>query len=240
MNHFTRSLFQTTTTTTSQNVRAIFAGRSTVLRNTTLTVHRPSIIRPFIPSARQFNQAATTRTSEAGSSSSKDLGRPRRDDEITARYIRLVDENGKIVHERTRLDNVLRQMDREKYYLIEVNPSSNPPVCRLFDRKKLYKHEKEKKKSKQANKVVMKEIMFGWTVSAHDLEHKLARAKAFLDKGNRVTIEIVRKKDQQLLTRDEKQEVIDRVASQLQEYKMMKPPAFVGGSCVMQYENKNK
>ncbi|KAI8145569.1 translation initiation factor IF-3, C-terminal domain-containing protein [Fennellomyces sp. T-0311] len=172
------------------------------------------------------------------SASPKPMGRPRRDEEITARYITFVDEKGDVVEQRARLSDILQKMDRTLYFLMEVQPGK-VPVCRLFDKKAMFEKQKQKKKSKQGNpEAVVKEIVFGWNVSEHDMEHKLGRAKQFLEKGNKVKIEIVTKKGQQRLDKDEKAEVIDRVAAHLGEYKISKKPSMAGGNCIMQYERK--
>jgi translation initiation factor IF-3 len=72
--------------------------------------------------------------------------------------------------------------------LIEVNPKSFPPVCKILDYGK-FKYE-EKKKLVQAKKnqkqSEVKEISFHPNTDNNDLNHKLNLAKDFLKDGNNV------------------------------------------------------
>ncbi|KAG2222591.1 hypothetical protein INT45_008710 [Circinella minor] len=171
--------------------------------------------------------------------SNKGMSRPRRDEEITSRFITFIDDKGQVLEQRARLDDVLHSFDRSQYFLMEVQPGKTP-VCRLFDKKAMFEKQKQKKKTKQTNpEAVVKEIVFGWNVSEHDMEHKLGRAKQFLEKGNKVKIEITTKKGQQRLDKQEKIQVIERVAEHLNDYKSTKKADFIqGGNCVLQYEKK--
>ncbi|KAI7855604.1 translation initiation factor IF-3, C-terminal domain-containing protein [Circinella umbellata] len=180
----------------------------------------------------------TTHVSQAPTSN-KGMSRPRRDEEITSRFITFIDDKGQVLEQRARLDDVLHSFDRSQYFLMEVQPGKTP-VCRLFDKKAMFEKQKQKKKTKQTNpEAVVKEIVFGWNVSEHDMEHKLGRAKQFLEKGNKVKIEITTKKGQQRLDKQEKAQVVERVAEHLSDYKNTKKAAFVqGGNCVLQYEKK--
>jgi translation initiation factor IF-3 len=166
-------------------------------------------------------------------------GRSRRDEEISSRFITFVDEQGQ-VHNRCRINDILMDFDRSKYFLVEVDPSAKPnPVCRLFDKKALFEKEKQNKKKKQtAPESILKEIVFGWNVSAHDMEHKLNKAIQFLDKGNKVKLDIVYKRGQKRVDKETQQEVIQTVSSLMEEYKLTKQPAFNGHNCSMQYERK--
>lgn len=72
--------------------------------------------------------------------------------------------------------------------LIEINPKSAPPVCKIVDYGK-YKYEEKKKQSaaKKTQKVVeLKEISFRPVTDENDLNHKLDAAKEFLGEGNKV------------------------------------------------------
>jgi translation initiation factor IF-3 len=74
--------------------------------------------------------------------------------------------------------------------LIEVAPTANPPVCRIADFGK-FKYEltkKEKESKHSATKV--KEIKFRVKIGAHDYETKLRHAEEFLDKGNKLKIQL--------------------------------------------------
>ncbi|KAI8638376.1 hypothetical protein BD408DRAFT_485555 [Parasitella parasitica] len=165
-------------------------------------------------------------------------GRSRRDEEISARFITFVNEQGQ-VQDRCRVKDVLLEFDRSRYFLIEVDPTASPPVCRLFDKKYLFEKEKSNKKKKQtAPESVLKEIVFGWNVSEHDMEHKLNKAAQFLDKGNKVKIDIVYKRGQKRVDKETQEQVVSTVTRWMDQYKIAKKPAFAGHNCSMQFERK--
>lgn len=179
--------------------------------------------------------SASASTSSAVANKS---GRARRDEEITSRWITFVDDSGQ-VHQRQRLDSVLQEFDRSLYFLVEVDPMSRPPVCRLFEKKQLFDKQKASKKKKTTTSdQVTKEIVFGWNVSPHDMGHKLGKAMQFLDKGNKVKVDIVYKRGQIRVDKDTQQSVIQQVKALLESYKVAKAPTISGSNCTMTFEQK--
>jgi translation initiation factor IF-3 len=191
-------------------------------------------VMPLQPLQQQQQQPAQQQQQQKTPS-----GRSRRDEEISARFITFVDEEGQ-VHNRCRLNDILNEFDRSRYFLVEVDPTAKPnPVCRLLDKKNMFDKEKQSKKKKQtAPESILKEIVFGWNVSAHDMEHKLNKAVQFLDKGNKVKIDIVYKRGQKRVDKETQSEVVTTVSNLLDQYKLTKKPAFAGSNCSMQYEKK--
>ena len=74
--------------------------------------------------------------------------------------------------------------------LVEVAPNANPPVCRIVDfgkfRYALAKQEKEKKSSGSK----LKEVKFRVNIDPHDYLTKVRHAEEFLDKGNKVRVQL--------------------------------------------------
>ncbi|GAA5815288.1 hypothetical protein MFLAVUS_008794 [Mucor flavus] len=208
--------------------QALPGGGASLQRQRQSTAFRPP--QPLAPLQQQHSKPIQSKTSS---------GRSRRDEEISSRFITFVDEQGE-VHSRCRVQDVLNQFDRSRYFLVEVDPSAKPnPVCRLFDKKALFEKEKQSKKKKQTSpESVLKEIVFGWNVSSHDMEHKLNKAIQFLDKGNKVKLDIVYKRGQKRVDKETQQEVIATVAGLMEDYKLAKQPAFNGQNCSMQFERK--
>lgn len=89
-----------------------------------------------------------------------------------------------------KLPDALRAAQSAGLDLVEVAPNANPPVCRIVDFGKFKyeqaKHDKEKKNA--ASK--QKEIKFRVNIDDHDYETKLRHAEEFLDKGNKVRINL--------------------------------------------------
>jgi len=74
--------------------------------------------------------------------------------------------------------------------LVEVNPKSYPPVCKIMDFGK-FKYE-EKKKQNEAKKkqtvIGLKEIKLRPKTDDHDLDFKIKHVRRFLKEGNKVKI----------------------------------------------------
>ncbi len=74
--------------------------------------------------------------------------------------------------------------------LVEISPTSRPPVCRIMDygkyRYELSKKEKQNKRSASATKV--KEIQLHPSVGDHDYQVKLRHLLDFLEEGFRVKV----------------------------------------------------
>jgi translation initiation factor IF-3 len=80
----------------------------------------------------------------------------------------------------------------ENLDLIEINPKSVPPVCKIADFGKMKYEEKKKQQIAKRNQVVqeLKELTFRPNTDSNDLNHKLDQAKGFLEEGNKVKFTI--------------------------------------------------
>ena len=76
--------------------------------------------------------------------------------------------------------------------LVEVAPSSRPPVCRIMDYGR-YKYEQKKKRAKgrQAHTATLKEVKLRPGTDMHDLEFKLNNARRFLIDGDKVKVTVM-------------------------------------------------
>jgi translation initiation factor IF-3 len=81
--------------------------------------------------------------------------------------------------------------EKRELDIIQVTEKVDPPVCKLMDYGKyLYWQEKKQKKTiKHAGELKVIRLSFG--ISQHDLETKVQQAEAFLEKGDKVKIEMV-------------------------------------------------
>jgi translation initiation factor IF-3 len=76
--------------------------------------------------------------------------------------------------------------------LVEVAPTSRPPVCRIMDYSK-YKYDQDKKKKearKRQHTVKLKEIRYKARIEDHDYQTKLSHIKEFMIKGSKVKISL--------------------------------------------------
>jgi translation initiation factor IF-3 len=89
-----------------------------------------------------------------------------------------------------KLSDALRKAQSLGMDLVEVAPTANPPVCKIVDfgkfRYDIAKQEKEKKSSGTK----LKEIKFRVNIDDHDYMTKIRHGEAFLDKGNKVRVQL--------------------------------------------------
>lgn len=112
-------------------------------------------------------------------------------EEISAKEVRLVDENGKqmgIVP----YDDALARSRGKGLDLVEVAPDGDPPVCRIMDYSKFIFEMKRKQKlaNKKKPKQDTKEIKLRPNIDKHDLDMKLKHARGFLEKGHKVKLTV--------------------------------------------------
>ncbi len=91
------------------------------------------------------------------------------------------------------LEEALQIAEEQELDLVEVAPQAQPPVCRLMDYGK-YKYDKAKKQkdSRKKQKVIHnREVRFRPNIEDHDLQTKLAKAREFLEAGDRVKITVM-------------------------------------------------
>lgn len=78
------------------------------------------------------------------------------------------------------------------YDLVEVAPTSQPPVCRIMDYGK-YKYElskKEHQSRRHQKSTQVKEIKLRPRTDKHDLEIKIRQIKSFLAEGNKTKVTV--------------------------------------------------
>lgn len=108
-------------------------------------------------------------------------------EEIEAPAVRLIGAGGQQVGI-VNVDIALEKAVEAGLDLVEVSPTSNPPVCKIMDFGK-FKYElakKEKENKKKQHVIVTKEIRFRPKTEDHDFEFKVRHARKFLEHGNRV------------------------------------------------------
>jgi translation initiation factor IF-3 len=76
--------------------------------------------------------------------------------------------------------------------LVEISPTSVPPVCRVIDYRKFLYEQKRKQKEIKAKtaRIVVKEIRLGPNTDEHDFNFKLKHAVNFLQEGAKVKVDV--------------------------------------------------
>ena len=116
-------------------------------------------------------------------------GGPRINDEITAKTIFLIGDDGHKYGE-IGLEEALALGEEKGFDVVEVSPDNKPPVCKLMDYGK-YKYEQQKKaaEARKKQKVIeIKEIKMRPTIDDHDYDVKMRAMKRFFDEGDKVKV----------------------------------------------------
>ena len=76
--------------------------------------------------------------------------------------------------------------------LVKVAPSAKPPVCKIMDYGKFrYEQQKREKEAKKKQHIVeVKEIRLSPNVEINDLKTKANNARKFIEKGNKVKLQL--------------------------------------------------
>jgi len=89
-----------------------------------------------------------------------------------------------------KLNDALRRAQTLGLDLVEVAPTANPPVCKIVDfgkfRYDISKHTKDKKPASSK----LKEIKFRVNIDEHDYLTKIRHGEEFLDRGNKVRVQL--------------------------------------------------
>jgi len=114
--------------------------------------------------------------------------------------------------------------------LVEVNPKSSPPVCKILDFGK-YKYE-EKKRQREAKRrqttVEVKEIKLRPKTDDHDLNVKVRAARKFFESGNKVKV-ICRFRGREITHPERARMQLDFINSQVQDLANLEQPPTMEG-----------
>jgi translation initiation factor IF-3 len=121
------------------------------------------------------------------------------------------------------------------YDLVEVAPTSQPPVCRIMDYGK-YKYElskKEHQSRRHQKSTQVKEIKLRPRTDKHDLEIKIRHMKEFLADGNKTKVTVTFR-GREMANQEMGRAVMDTVIASLGEVGTVEyAPRFEGRSLIM-------
>lgn len=139
----------------------------------------------------------------------------RRNHQIQAAQIRLIDAEGKQIGVVTREEG-LRRAEEEQVDLVEIGPQAVPPVVKLIDYSKfLYQLKKKRQEEKKnASTSETKQIQLGPFIGEHDLDIKLSRAEEFIKDGDKVKF-VLKFRGREITKKDLGAEVLKKVVEKL-------------------------
>ena len=137
---------------------------------------------------------------------------------IRADKVRLVDAENNQVGIVERLF-ALEKSREANLDLVEVSPTSDPPVCRIMDYGKwVYE---QKRKIREARKKThhtgsLKEVRLRPERDTHDIEVKVKHAREFIEKGHKVQFTLIFR-GRQMLHQDKGKEVLNGIIETLSD-----------------------
>ena len=116
-------------------------------------------------------------------------------DQITARAVLVVDDEGNQLGELT-TDKALEMATEKGLDLVEVAPSANPPVCRLLNYGKFrYEATRKEREARKASKTKsnnsVREVRMKTRIGDHDREAKTRLVKRLLTEGSKVRVSVM-------------------------------------------------
>ena len=141
-------------------------------------------------------------------------------EKIPYRLVRVVDpDTEKLSPNKELLHNLLASLDLKKW-IVELVSERPEPIVRISDRKELFQKQKEQRKAAKKglkSGEAPKEIQLTWGTASGDITHKLAKARAHLEKGYKVDVVFAHKKGQELPGRKEMQTRAQEIVSALED-----------------------
>ncbi len=150
---------------------------------------------------------------------------------VKAESVRLIDESDNQIGV-VRKEDALDRAREAGLDLVEVAPTSEPPVCRIMDYGKWQYQQKrrlrESHKKSQHHVATLKEIRLRPETDTHDLEIKVKHARAFLEKGHKVQFTVFFR-GRQMLHKDHGYNLLKRITEVLEDLAKVERPAMMSG-----------
>ena len=89
-----------------------------------------------------------------------------------------------------KLSDAIRHAQSLGLDLVEVAATANPPVCRIVDFGKFKYEASKQEKDKRNTGSKLKEVKFRVNIDDHDYLTKIRHGEGFLDKGNKVRVQL--------------------------------------------------
>ncbi len=144
--------------------------------------------------------------------------RVRRNDEIDATEVRVIDSKGEQAGVMS-LREGIELAKEEGLDLVEVSPNAEPPVCRIMDfGKYLFEQNKKAQSAKRKQKQVhVKEIKFRPGTDEGDYQIKLGKLVHFLEIGDKTKVTL-RFRGREMAHKELGAQLLTRVRDDLEEY----------------------
>ncbi len=155
-------------------------------------------------------------------------------EEITSAEVRLIDKDGEQVGI-VSLEKAFEIADRDELDLVEIVPTTEPPVCRIMNYGK-FVFERTKKRSaskKKQKQIQVKEVKIRPGTEESDYQIKLRNLIKFLNKGDKVKVTL-RFRGREIAHQELGVKMLKRIETDLEEFANMEQfPTVEGKQMVM-------
>jgi len=160
--------------------------------------------------------------------------------DIRVKEVRLIAEDGSQIGIVPIVD-ALAKAEQAGLDLVEVAPEADPPVCRIYDYKKVVyeKKKKQKESKKKATHTHLKEVKLRVAIDAHDREFKIKRARKFLEKGDKVKFTIIYR-GREITKPELGQRLIQTIKEELADIGELEQPPARAGKQIHMIMNRRK
>ncbi|MCY7296373.1 translation initiation factor IF-3 [Alteromonas sp. a30] len=146
-----------------------------------------------------------------------DTNKTRINDEITAREVRLIAEDGEqkgVVS----LSDALELASGSELDLVEISPNAEPPVCKVMDYGKFLfeKSKAQKEQKKKQKQIQVKEVKFRPGTDIGDYQVKLRNLRRFLEGGDKAKVTI-RFRGREMAHQEIGIELLNRIKTDLED-----------------------
>ena len=120
--------------------------------------------------------------------------------------------------------------------LVKIAPNAKPPVCKVIDYGK-YRYElarKEKEAKKKQKTIEVKEVRLSPNIDSNDLNTKIASARKFIEKGNKVKVTL-RFRGREMAHVQSSRHILDEFAKALEDIALVDKPAKMEGRSMMMF-----
>ena len=120
--------------------------------------------------------------------------------------------------------------DEAELDLVKIAAAANPPVVKIIDFSKFrYEQKRKEKEQKKKQKVIeVKEVRMSPNIDTNDLNTKISAARKFLEKGNKIKVNL-RFRGRELSRMMQSKYMLDDFAAQLADISQVEKPAKAEG-----------
>ena len=114
--------------------------------------------------------------------------------------------------------------------LVKIAPTANPPVVKIIDFSK-YRYElkrREKEQKKKQKTIEVKEVRLSPNIDTNDLNTMVSAARKFLEKGNKVKVNL-RFRGREMARMNQSKYILEDIAEKLSDIAQIDKPAKAEG-----------